>query len=133
MCHFASFAKKIKKKKKKVFSFILQREPSQRSMPNWHRTVVLSTLSCKNCTQTGLFNKLTGLSWFFKKKKNTRKQFVRVCVCLLTLWLCTCPPLQLCEKRGHPMQLLPGRTCYWHPFTSAGRPDVYERVSALYL
>lgn len=24
----------------------LQREPSQRSMPNWHHTVVLSTLSC---------------------------------------------------------------------------------------
>lgn len=60
MCHFASFAEG---KRKKV-SFIWRQEPSQSGMPNWHHTLVLSALSCRSCTATGLFNYLTGLSWF---------------------------------------------------------------------
>lgn len=91
MCHFASFAEG-KEKRKKV-SFILRQEPSQSGMPNWHHTLVLSTLSCRSCTATGLFNNLTGLSWF-KKEKCKGERCVCVCVHVLASGLATCK----CEK-----------------------------------
>lgn len=60
---------KKKARKRKKVSFILRQEPSQCSMPNWHHTLALSTLSCRSCTATGLFNKLKVCLGFKKKKK----------------------------------------------------------------
>lgn len=90
MCHFLSFAEG---KEKKV-SFILRQEPSQSGMPNWHHTLVLSTLSCRSCTATGFFNNLTGLSWF-KKAECKGKSCVCVCVCKSSSWLQDLPPVSV--------------------------------------
>lgn len=87
MCHFASFAEG--EEKRKEVSFILQQEPNQSRVPNWHHTLVLSTLSCRSCTAMGLFNKLTGLPWF-KKEKCKGKRFVGACVHGLASGLATC-------------------------------------------
>lgn len=82
--------KKRERKRKKV-SFILRQEPSQCSMPNWHHTLVLSTLSCRSCTATGLFNKLK-VCLGLKKEKNVKGRDLCACVCVhaLASGLATC-------------------------------------------
>lgn len=81
MCHFASFSAKGSQAKK--------------GMPNWHHTVVLSALSCKNCTQTGPLKQVN--RFVLVEEESRARDFPALCL----HWGCGLLHLRfMCVKTG---------------------------------